>query len=111
MPEAEYQPGDPAPVSGVFHEVNIFGTPTVLTAQVEAGDPLPGAPVGFHWVPGDPARRIKMGAPPGIRRDALDTEMGHPLRGPQERCSSSWDFATAASADRAAGARDTGPQA
>jgi hypothetical protein len=47
MSEVEHDPGDLAPASGVFHEINIFGTSTGLTAQVEAGEPLPGAPVGW----------------------------------------------------------------
>lgn len=50
MPEAEFHPGDPAPASGVFEELNIFGTPTGRTAQVEIGEPLPTAPVGVGWV-------------------------------------------------------------
>ncbi|MFL5257158.1 MAG: hypothetical protein ACJ8AI_30585 [Rhodopila sp.] len=58
MSEAEYHPGDPAPASGVFYELNIFSTPTGLTAQVEMGNPLPTAPVGFRWALADrsPAR-------------------------------------------------------
>jgi hypothetical protein len=59
MPEAEYQPGEPAPIRGVFREVNVFGTPTGLTAQVEAGDPLPGAPVGFRWCWPIPRRTLR----------------------------------------------------
>ena len=48
----EYSPGHPAPASGVFSEVNIFGTPTGEVVHVEVGAPLPAAPIGFRWVIG-----------------------------------------------------------
>ena len=46
----EHEPGASAPLSGVYREVNIFGTPTGRRVQVQEGEPLPSAPVGFSWV-------------------------------------------------------------
>jgi hypothetical protein len=46
----EYAPGDPAPVSGTYAEVNTFGTPTGLHAIAARGQPLPFAPRGWTWV-------------------------------------------------------------
>jgi len=50
MAEAEFHPGTPAPTSGIFLDINVFGTLTRVTAQDESGDPLPAAPIGFRWM-------------------------------------------------------------
>ena len=46
----EHEPGTSTPLSGVYREVNIFGTPTGRRVRVQEGKPLPSAPVGFGWV-------------------------------------------------------------
>jgi len=48
MPQ-EHQPGDPAPVSGYYRQVNIFGSATYVLVHARQGDPLPAAPRGFGW--------------------------------------------------------------
>lgn len=45
----EHRPGDPAPAAGLYHEVNIFGTPTGKSVRVQRGEPLPPGPLGFGW--------------------------------------------------------------
>ena len=45
----EHHPGTPAPASGHYHELNIFGSHTGKIVQVEEGEPLPFAPRGFKW--------------------------------------------------------------
>jgi len=47
----EYQPGDPAPYSGVFEELNIFGTPTGRVAVTAKDERLPASARGFTWRP------------------------------------------------------------
>lgn len=42
-------PGEPAPSSGVYAEINVLGTPTGLTISVAQGAALPAAPRGFVW--------------------------------------------------------------
>ena len=51
MPSDEYQPGERAPRSARYQEVNIFGTPTGKVAYAVAGAVLPFAPHGFAWRP------------------------------------------------------------
>jgi len=51
MERNEWLPGVPAPYSGLFEEVNIFGRPTGMLAVGDEGEPLPGAPRGFGWRP------------------------------------------------------------
>lgn len=46
---AEHRPGDPAKISGLYYEVNVFGTPTGRSVQLGDGDPLPESPRGFGW--------------------------------------------------------------
>jgi hypothetical protein len=46
---AEHRPGEPASATGLYHEVNVFGTPTGRTVRAERGDRLPGAPRSFGW--------------------------------------------------------------
>lgn len=45
----DWSPGDQAPRSGVYAEVNVLGTPTGLTISVIQGTALPAAPRGFVW--------------------------------------------------------------
>jgi hypothetical protein len=45
----EHLPGDEAPRTGHYEELNIFGSRTGRTAHIQEGDPLPGAPHGFTW--------------------------------------------------------------
>ncbi len=51
MKSTEFEPRTPAPHSGLFEEINIFGAPTGVTTFREAGEPFPGAPRGFAWRP------------------------------------------------------------
>lgn len=46
----EHRPGDPAPSTGIYVLVNIFGTPTTQSVAMQAGEPLPAAPSHHHWV-------------------------------------------------------------
>ena len=43
------KPGEPAPATGTYSEHNVFGTPTGNWIDVNNGDPMPPAPVGFTW--------------------------------------------------------------
>jgi hypothetical protein len=43
------QPGDDAPVTGAYEELNIFGTRTGRLHVAQEGDPLPRLPRGFSW--------------------------------------------------------------
>ena len=47
--DPEHQPGDPAPVSGHYRALNVFGAPTDRKVHVWRGDPLPLAPEGYSW--------------------------------------------------------------
>ena len=49
----EYKPGQPASASGLYHEVNIFGTPTGRTERVGHGERLPRGPRGWGWRPAE----------------------------------------------------------
>ena len=51
MTSDEFQPRSPAPHTGLFEEVNVFGAKTGLAVFVKAGDMLPAAPRGFGWRP------------------------------------------------------------
>jgi hypothetical protein len=44
-------PGVPAPDSGPYEELNVFGTPTGNTIFVLEGEKLPTGPRGFTWRP------------------------------------------------------------
>ena len=48
-PPTMEQPGEPASQSGLYEQHNVFGTPTGVIAQVEKGNRLPAAPIGFTW--------------------------------------------------------------
>ena len=45
----EHRPGDAAPATGHYEELNVFGTPTGAVVHVREGDRLPGAPRSFTW--------------------------------------------------------------
>ena len=45
----EHRPGEPAFATGLYHEVNVFGTRTGRTVRAERGERLPRAPRGFGW--------------------------------------------------------------
>jgi hypothetical protein len=47
--EAEHQPGDRAPATAHYEELNVFGSRTGKVVRVTEGDPLPGAPRSFTW--------------------------------------------------------------
>jgi hypothetical protein len=50
MPDVEeHQPGDRAPATAHYEELNVFGTPTGAVVHVRAGDRLPSAPRSFTW--------------------------------------------------------------
>lgn len=51
MINLEYKPGGPAPVTGYYAEMNLFGSPTENTIFVEQGDDLPPGPRGYTWRP------------------------------------------------------------
>jgi hypothetical protein len=42
-------PAEPAPITGDYRQLNVFGTPTGKTVYVEQGEPLAAAPLGFTW--------------------------------------------------------------
>jgi hypothetical protein len=45
----EHQPGGPAPGTGEYEELNVFGTPTGRVAVVDKDEELPEAARGFSW--------------------------------------------------------------
>jgi hypothetical protein len=45
----EHRPGDTAPTTGHYEELNVFGARTGALHHVKEGEPLPGAPRGFVW--------------------------------------------------------------
>jgi hypothetical protein len=50
MPSSEeHRPGDRAPTTDHYEELNVFGTHTGKVVHVKEGDPLPEAPRGFTW--------------------------------------------------------------
>jgi hypothetical protein len=51
----EHQPGDRAPATAHYEELNVFGSLTGAVAHVREGDSLPSAPRSFTW------RRIREG--------------------------------------------------
>jgi hypothetical protein len=46
---SEHMPGDPAPKSGLYRLLNIFGNVTHISVHAQQGQPLPGAPRGYGW--------------------------------------------------------------
>jgi len=51
MTAKRLHPGLPAPYTGIFEEIDLFGVVTGAAAFVKHGEPLPGAPRGFMWRP------------------------------------------------------------
>lgn len=47
--DKEHLPGERAPETGRYEELNVFGTPTDKTTHAVQGEHLPRAPVGFTW--------------------------------------------------------------
>jgi hypothetical protein len=45
----EHRPDERASASGLYHEINIFGTPTGRSVSAECGERLPHGPFGFGW--------------------------------------------------------------
>lgn len=54
MASNEHRPGDRAPHSGEYEELNVLGSPTGWSIYAEQGAVLPSLPRGFTWrhVPG-----------------------------------------------------------
>jgi hypothetical protein len=46
---AEHQPGDPAPETGRYRLLNVFGRETRRHVHVVQGHPLPDAPMRHTW--------------------------------------------------------------
>jgi hypothetical protein len=46
---AHCQPGEPAPETGWYQLLNVFGTPTGERVFIEIGTPSPDAPRGHEW--------------------------------------------------------------
>ena len=49
MKPDEHMPGELAPHSGDYEELNVFGSPTGWSVYVHKGHPLPKLPRGFTW--------------------------------------------------------------
>jgi hypothetical protein len=49
MEADEHLPGEPARHTGQYHELNVFGTHTGCTIEVERGERLPVLPRSFTW--------------------------------------------------------------
>ena len=47
--DTELQPGERAPITGAYEELNIFGTRTGRVHVAQEGDALPPCPRGFSW--------------------------------------------------------------
>jgi hypothetical protein len=45
----DHAPGTPAPATGHYRLVNLFGTPTQHSVHVRHGEPLPDAARGWGW--------------------------------------------------------------
>jgi hypothetical protein len=45
----EHRPGDPAPETGHYEELNVFGSPTGRVHHATDGESLPPSPRGFTW--------------------------------------------------------------
>jgi hypothetical protein len=50
---ADYVGGMPAPVSGTYEQLNVFGRATGHRVAVEKNESLPPLPRGFTWRPVD----------------------------------------------------------
>ena len=56
-------PGQPAPASATYEQMNVFGSPTGIRVNATRGHPLPEAPIGHGWavVEGDADDRWRAG--------------------------------------------------
>jgi hypothetical protein len=51
MALGEHQPGERAPHSGRYEQLNVLGARTGVVTYAQEGDELPDAPRGFAWTP------------------------------------------------------------
>ncbi len=49
METSDHDPGDPAPHTGEYHEINVFGSHTGRRVYADAGTRLPSLPRGYTW--------------------------------------------------------------
>jgi hypothetical protein len=49
MKTGEHLPGEPARHTGLYDELNVFGTHTGRTTKAQLGERLPVNPRGFTW--------------------------------------------------------------
>jgi hypothetical protein len=49
MTRPMHLPGQSAPESATYEQMNIFGSPTSIRIKMMHGHPLPEAPVGHSW--------------------------------------------------------------
>jgi hypothetical protein len=47
--KVEFQAGEPAPDSGEYIELNVFGTQSAPARWFARGQPFPAQPVGYSW--------------------------------------------------------------
>jgi hypothetical protein len=45
----EHAPGEAAPETGTYEQLNVFGRSTGIRVPLTRGHPLPNAPVGHIW--------------------------------------------------------------
>jgi hypothetical protein len=45
----DIQPGEPAPASGLYRQIDAVGSQTQIRVLMTRGDPLPDAPQGCGW--------------------------------------------------------------
>jgi hypothetical protein len=45
----EHAPGEKAAAAGTFEQLNIFGRPNGIRADIAHGQPMPQAPSGHNW--------------------------------------------------------------
>jgi hypothetical protein len=51
--DREHLPGEHAPATGHYEELNVFGSPTGVVHHAREGKRLPAAPHGFTWRPAE----------------------------------------------------------
>lgn len=58
---SQFDPGEPVPHTGDYHESNVFGTWTGRNAILKESEALPSTPIGFAWqpLPERPAAEIR----------------------------------------------------
>jgi hypothetical protein len=75
-----YRPGESAPSSGQYQELNIFGAPTGRMALMAEGAQLPAAPRGFTWRPLSQRSAAELRAEAARYRRMADTATTVPVR-------------------------------